>query len=107
MASEKDLAKVFAARHSVTASTGTTTWSPLPPVVLTKLSSPIARSRPRTSRPAGGAAPAPPPARDADMEPLAARGLDETLQPDRAEPLPNFERGGDHVAEAQPLIGIE
>ena len=49
IASASPWAKRLTSSHSALGVSGTTTCSPLPPVVLTKLSSPSARSRSRTS----------------------------------------------------------
>src|SRR5215203_1088906 len=49
IASATPYAKVFTVSQSAFGVSGTTTWRPLPPVVFTKLSSRIARSRSRTS----------------------------------------------------------
>src|SRR3954451_24429211 len=49
IASARPCAKVFTVSQSAFGVSGTTTWRPLPPVVFTKLSSRIARSRSRTS----------------------------------------------------------
>src|SRR5829696_8457419 len=49
IASARPCANVFTASQSALGVSGTTTWRPLPPVVFTKLSRRMARSRSRTS----------------------------------------------------------